>query len=47
MRSVKTSAFDQYNNIQIYFHNFKAQKKSSSTVQGIVQSGLLLLQGIQ
>ena len=45
VRSVKTTANDQNNNIQRYLHIFKAQKSSKSgwTVQGIVQSGLLLL----
>ena len=40
VRSVKTTAYDQNNNIQWYFHIFKAQKssKSGQTVQGIVQS---------
>ena len=40
---VKTTAYEQNNNIQWYFHIFKVQKSSkpSLTVQGIVQSGLL------
>ena len=40
VRSVKTTANDQNNNIQRYLHIFKAQKSSKSgwTVQGIVQS---------
>ena len=44
-RSVKTTANDKNNNIQRYFHIFKAQKSSKSgwTVEGIVRSGLLLL----
>ena len=45
MSSVKTTTYDQNNNILWYFQIFKAQKSSKSgwTVQGIVQSGLLLL----
>ena len=40
VRLVKTNAYYQNNNIQWYFHIFKAQKSSKSgwTVQGIVQS---------
>ena len=40
VHSVKTTAYDQNNNIQWHFHNFKAQwsSKSGLTVQGIVQS---------
>ena len=43
--SVKITVFNQNNNVQWYFHIFKVQKisKSSKTIQGIVQSGLLLL----
>ena len=43
--SVKTTTYAQKNNMQRYFHILKAQKgsKSGYTVQGIVQSGLLLL----
>ena len=42
---VKTTTYNKNNNIQWYFHIFKVQKssKSDQTVQGIVQSGLLLL----
>ena len=45
VRSVKTTANDKNNNIQRYFHIFKAQKSSKSgwTVEGIVRSGLLFL----
>ena len=31
VRSVKTTAYDQNNNIQWYFHIFKAQKRSKSS----------------
>ena len=43
--SVKTTMYDQNNNILWYFQIFKAQKSSKCgwTVQGIVQFGLLLL----
>ena len=45
MCSVKTTAYDQSNNMQCDFHICKVQKssKSGQTVQGIVQLGLLLL----
>ena len=38
---VKTTEYDQNNNIQWYFHILKAQKssKSGQTVQGIVSLG--------
>ena len=41
--SFKTTAYNQNDNIQWYFHIFKVQKsKSGLTIQGTVQSGLLL-----